>query len=50
VIIPRLAHSRDPLLAATPAVQLASLAALSLGVAVLVHERNDLSELIRRSA
>jgi hypothetical protein len=49
LVIPGLAHSRDPWLAATPAVQLASLAALVLSAAVLFHDRHQLGELLRRT-
>ena len=50
LVIPGLARTHDPTLAATPAVQLASLAALALSVAVLFHDRHQLAELLRRSS
>jgi hypothetical protein len=50
LVIPGLAHSRDPLLAADPVVQLTSLAALVVSAAVLFHDRHQLGELLRRTA
>lgn len=50
LVIPGLARTHDPMLAATPAVQLASLAALTVSAAVLFHDRHQLAELLRRTA
>jgi hypothetical protein len=49
LVIPGLAQSRDPLLAAAPAVQLASMAALCVSAAALFVERHALPELLRRT-
>lgn len=48
LVIPGLSHFRDPMLAAAPGVQLASLAAFCVSAAVLFIERHALPELLRR--
>lgn len=50
VVLPGVAHGRDPLLAAHPGVQSLSVAALAAAAAVLITHRNELSEILRRSA
>jgi hypothetical protein len=49
VVLPGLAHHRDPLLAAHPAVQLLSVAALAASALVLLTHRHELPEIIRRN-
>ncbi|MDQ3383987.1 MAG: zf-HC2 domain-containing protein [Actinomycetota bacterium] len=48
VVVRGLVRHHDPLFAAAPSVQLASVAALVLAAAVLVVQRRDLAEAIRR--
>ena len=48
VVVRGLVRHHDPLFAAAPSVQLASVAALVLAAAVLVAQRRDLAEVIRR--
>ena len=50
VVLPGLAHHRDPLLVAHPAVQLLSVAALAAAAALLLTHRHELPEIIRRNA
>lgn len=49
-VIPALVHTRDPLLVGHPTVQLLSLTALLVSAGALFLNRNDLPELLRRSA
>jgi len=50
MVVPGLAPSHDPLLAAELPMQLFSLAALAVSAGVLLAQRHDLSELFRRTA
>lgn len=50
MVLPGLAHHRDPLLAAHPVVQGLSLAAAAVAAGVLLIHRQDLPEIIRRHA
>ena len=48
VSLPGLTRHHDPLLAANPTVQLASLLALAIGAAVLIRSQHSLQATIRR--
>lgn len=50
LVLPGFARTRDPLLAAHPAVQVLGVAALVVAAALLLTRRDELSEAIRRSA